>query len=177
VNHWIDKYVRLNDSWGPGSAHTLSTPLGKLPEFSVRPRYLRDREGKSHPAHFWIDFSSGYLADGWQGVNFIPMGKSEVAGITGLPAWDPTHKDTYQTMIEKARGSLDDSRTLRLEGVIPYVGSKGLGYNCVRLFYVHGAVKGRGNGADLVVIRIVTHTGMSGTVQAKQDGTAHGPPG
>jgi hypothetical protein len=133
LNFWINKRVTLNDSWGPGAAHTLTTPLRQQPEFSLRPRYLRDAQGNRQLAHFSIDFPSGFLADGWGGVNFT------------------------------------------LEGVIPHLGPQGgVGYNKVRLFYVSNAVQGPI--PDLVVIKIATHVAIPGTVQARQDGSGHGPP-
>jgi hypothetical protein len=174
VNCWINKTVKLNDNWGPGAVHTLATPVGKQPEFSLRPRYLRDAKGELQLAHFSIDFPSGYLADGWQGVNLTPMGSVDVKGISGLPEWDPSQRDTYRKAIEAAT-SLGDSRTLRLEGVIPYVSQQGsLGYNKVRLFYVFDAVKGKI--PDLVVVKVSTHSAAPGTVHAQQDGNGQGPP-
>jgi hypothetical protein len=89
VNVWINKRVTLNDSWGPGATHTFTTPLAQQPEFSLRPLRLRDAQGNPQLAHFSIDFPSGFLADGWRGVNFTPMGTIAVAGITGLAPWDP----------------------------------------------------------------------------------------
>ncbi len=175
MNIWINKRVALNDSWGPGATHTLTTPLGQQPEFSLRPRYLRDAQGNPQLAHYSIDFPSGFLADGWRGINFTPMGTIPVAGITGLPPWDPSQGAAYRTVINAASVSLGDSRTARLEGVIPYLGPQGgVGYNKVRLFYVINAVQGPT--PDLVVIKIATHVAIPGTVQARQDGTGHGPP-
>jgi len=175
VNSWINKTVSLNDTWGPGATDSLSTPLGGLPEFTLRARHLRDATGQMQCAHFNIDFSSGYLSDGWQGVNFVPLGNTPVTGISGLPPWDPSQRDAYRRMIEAAAGSLSDSRTQRLEGVIPYMGQKGgVGYNRVRLFYVSGAVKG--SQPDLVVVKVATHVSIPGTVQGKQEGTGQGPP-
>ena len=175
MNVWINKRVTLNDSWGPGAAHTLTTPLGQQPEFSLRPRYLRDAQGNRQLAHFSIDFPSGFLADGWGGVNFTPMGTIAVAGITGLTPWDPSQSAAYRKAIDAASVSLGDSRTERLEGVIPHLGPQGgVGYNKVRLFYVSNAVQGPI--PDLVVIKIATRAAIPGTVQARQDGTGHGPP-
>jgi hypothetical protein len=174
VDWWTNKRVTINDSWGPGAAHTLTTPIGKPPEFRLRPRHLRDAQGDPQLAHFSIDFPSGYLADGWQGVNFIPLGTVGVSGISGLPQWAAAHGATYRNAIAAAATSLGDSRTLRLEAVIPYVAQGGVGYNKVRLFYVANAVQGQI--ADLVVIKITTHAAIPGTVQGRQDGDAHGPP-
>lgn len=175
MNHWINKSVKINDSWGPGAAHTLVTPLGQPAEFTLRPLYVRDAGGTPQLAHFWIDFPSGYLADGWQGVNFIPMGSTPPAGITGLPQWDPKHRDAYRKAIASAAGNLGDSKTARLEGVVPYVDQSGVGYNKVRLYYAFNAVQG--TCVDLVVVKITTHVACPGTVQGKQDGEGHGPPG
>ncbi len=173
MDHWSNMRVRLNDTWGPGAAHTLKTPLGQQPEFWLRPRYLRDAKGNAKLSHFSVDFPSGYLGDGWQGVSFTPMGKDAVKDISGLPEWDSSHRDTYRKAIEAA-ASLGDSRTLRLEAVVPHLEQGGVGYNTVRLFYVAKAVKGPV--ADLVVIKTATHKGVPGTVQARQDGTGQGPP-
>jgi len=118
VNHWINKKVALNDSWGPGAVHTLKTPLGQQPEFWLRPRYLRDAQGNAQLSHFTVDFSSGFLADGWQGVSFTPLGTDAVAGISALPPWDPSQRDVYRRAIDAASASLGDSRTARLEAVI-----------------------------------------------------------
>lgn len=174
MKHWSNTRVRLNDSWGPGAAHTLTTPVGQQPEFSLHPRHLRDPQGNRHLAHFTIDFPSGYLSDGWQGVNFVPLGSIPVAGISGLPTWDTSHRDAYRKKIDAASKSLGDPRTLRLEAVVPYFAHGGVGYNWVRLFYIFDAVQGPI--PDLVVVRIATHSAVPGTVQAKQDGTSQGPP-
>ena len=173
MKDWLNKSVRLNDSWGPGAADTLSTPLGQQPEFTFRGRHLRDAKGTRVCGHFSIDFASGYLADGWQGVNLIPIGTAPVTGISGLPPWDPSKRDTYRKMIDAAT-SLSDSRTTRLEGVVPYLGTGGVGYNKVKLFYITNAVQGPS--PDLVVIKVATHIAIPGTVHAKQDGIGHGPP-
>ena len=175
MNFWSNKRVTLNDSWGPGAAHTLTTPLGQQPEFSLRPLHLRDAQGNPQLAHFSIDFPSGFLADGWRAVNFAPLGTIAVEGITGLAPWDPSQSAAYRTAIDAASVSLGDSRTVRLEAVIPHLGPQGgVGYNKVRLFYVFNAVHGQI--PDLVVIKIATHVAIPGTVQARQDGTGHGPP-
>ena len=175
MNFWSNKRVTLNDSWGPGAAHTLTTPLGQQPEFSLRPLHLRDAQGNPQLAHFSIDFPSGFLADGWRAVNFTPLGTIAVEGITGLAPWDPSQSAAYRTAIDAASVSLGDSRTVRLEAVIPHLGPQGgVGYNKVRLFYVFNAVQGPI--PDLVVIKIATHVAIPGTVQARQDGTGHGPP-
>lgn len=175
MNYWIDVRVTLNDSWGPGAAHTLRTPLAQQPEFWLRPRYLRDTQGNPQLAHFTIDFPSGFLADGWQGVSFAPLGADPVKGISGLPPWDPSQRDTYRKMIDAAAASLGDSRTLRLEGVVPHLEQGGVGYNKVRLFYIANAVQDK-NMPDLVVIKTATHKAVAGTVQARQDGSGQGPP-
>jgi hypothetical protein len=180
LDYWSNTRVRLNDVWGgAGVQHSLSTPLGpqQLPEFSLRPRNLRDSSGARYPAHFTIEFPSGFLADGWQGVNFVPMGSTPPAGISSLPAWDGSAqvKAKYRQVIDAAAGSLSDSRTLRLEAVIPYLDQGQLGYNNVRLFYVPNAVT-TGPTPDLVVVTTATHALAPGRVQGKQNGNGQGPP-
>jgi hypothetical protein len=175
VKRWTNTRVTLNDSWGPGAAHSLKTPVGRQPDFALTPRYLRGPGGARQLAHFTIDFPSGYLADGWQGVNFIPLGSREVKGIKGLPPWKAANRARYKKVIEGAAESLSDSRTRRLEAVVPYVGSRGnVGYNKIRLFYVSNAV--RGQDRHLVIVKVVTHVGSKGEVQGRQDGSGHGPP-
>jgi hypothetical protein len=174
VNPWINTRIGLNDSWGLGATDILTNPLGVLAEFSLRPRYLRDSSGVLQLANFTVDFSSGYLADGWQGASFTPMGTLPVAGISGLPPWDPSQQAIYRQVIDAAIGSLGDSRTVRLEGVIPYLGTDGgVGYDTVRLFYVFNAVQG-GPDPDLIVIKTATFISIPNTVQARQDGSAQG---
>lgn len=175
LKHWIDTTVTLNDSWGPGAQHSLSTPLRAQPEFTLRPRYLRDAKRNQQPVHFSVDFSSGYLSDGWLGVNFVPLGKDPVKGIAGLPVYSPSSKQTYRNMIEEAADYLDCSSTARLEGVVPHMTKDGqIGYNRVKLFYVRKAVKGPV--PDLVIVRIQHHQSAPGTVQANQGGSGQGPP-
>jgi hypothetical protein len=173
VNHWSHKSVTLNDTWDPGALHSLSNPLKCLPEFSLRPRYLRGSGGARHLAHFSLDFSSGYLEDGWQGITFTPMGSDPVTGISNLPLWDPKYRQTYRDAINKAAGSLDSSRTARLEAIIPYLDQGSVAYNSVRLFYVEKAVQGN---ADLVVVRVKSLIGVPRGVQGRQDGNGQGPP-
>ena len=173
MNYWSNVRVRLNDVWG-SSLDGLTTPMGRLPEFILHARHVRDAQGNSHLTHFTVDIHSGYLDDGWQGVNFVPMGSVPVSGIAGLPPWDPSKKDAYQRMISAAV-SLGDSRTLRLEGIVSYVGLKGVGYKSVRLFYVPNAVQGPV--PELVIVQTHAYVGIAGTVQARQDGTGQGPPG
>jgi hypothetical protein len=173
VNHWINTSVTLNDIWGSGALHSLSNPLNCLPEFSLRPRYLREATAGRHVAHFSIDFSSGYLHDGWQGITFTPMGTDAVSGIANLPVWTPQQQQTYRTMIDSAVTSLDDSRTARLEAIVPYVVQGKVAYNTLRLFYVENAVQGTD---DLVIVRVKSLKGVQGGVQGRQDGSGQGPP-
>lgn len=176
MNYWNHKTITLNDAWGPGADHSLMTPLKVMPEFTLRPRYLKDGQGKAQQAHFSIEFSSGYLADGWQHVNFIPVGTQPAVALSGLPPWDPSQRDTYRRAIVAAANAFADPRTVRLEAVIPYVSAQGvIGYNKARLFYIADAVKG-GPNPDLVVVKIATHVTPPGTVQGRQDGDGHGPP-
>ena len=175
MKRWMNTRVTLNDSWGPGAAHSLRTPVGRPPEFTLQPRHVRGPDGTPHVAHFTIEFPSGYLGDGWQGVNFIPLGSREVAGIKGLPPWKAAHRTRYRKAIEGAADSLSNPQTRRLEAVIPYIGSGGrIGYNKVRLFYVSNAVRGKDR--HLVVVKVTTHVGVKGEVQGRQDGLGQGPP-
>ena len=175
MKYWTNIRVTLLDSWGSGAAHSLKTPVGRQPEFTLHPRHLRAGDGSSQLAHFTIDLSSGYLADGWQGVNFIPLGTREVRGTRALPAWSPSQKARYRSAIEGLADTLADPRTLRLEAIIPYLGKGGrVGYNKVRLFYLSNAA--RGPDRDLVVVKIATHVGIKGEVLARQEGTGYGPP-
>ena len=80
MQHWSYKRVRVNDSWGPGAADSLRTPLARQAEFLMHPRHLRDMQGNPQLAHFTIDFPSGYLHDGWQGVHFTPLGADPDTG-------------------------------------------------------------------------------------------------
>ena len=175
MKYWTNARVTLLDSWGPGAAHSLKTPVGRQPEFTLHPRHLRAGDGSSQLAHFTIDFPSGFLADGWQGVNFIPLGSKEVSGIKGLPPWTPARKAEYRGAIERAAEVLASPTTRRLEAVVPYLGKGGqVGYNRVRLFYLSNAV--RGADRRLVVVKIATHVGIKGEVLARQEGNGYGPP-
>ncbi len=176
MKHWMYTRVTLVDSWGPGASHTLHTPLGKQPEFTLHPRHLRDAGGTPQPAHFTIDFPSGFLADGWQGVNFIPLGTKDFRGIKGLPPWTPARKARYRNAVDAAADDLSDSRTRRLEGIVPYLGERGsVGYYRVRLFYLFNAVRGKIK--DLVVVQTAPYIAVNGQVQARQGGGgAVGPP-
>jgi len=116
------------------------------------------------------------LSDGWQHAVFSPVGSIPVAGISGLPPWDPSKADIYRNMIESPTNNLGDSRTARLEGIVPYLGANGaVGYETVRLFYAFNAVQGAPI-ADLVILKIATLVAIPGVVQIKQDGVGHGPP-
>jgi hypothetical protein len=176
VNCWKDKSIKINDSWGPGANNVLRVPLTCAPEFSIRARYLRDGQGTRQLSQLQAEISSGYLSDGWQSAVFTPLGTVPVKGIYGLPPWDPSQAKVYRDMIESPNNNLGDSRTVRLEGVIPYVDANGaVGYDTVRLFYAFNAVQGAPT-ADLVIIKIATLVAIPGTVQIRQDGGGHGPP-
>jgi hypothetical protein len=174
VKSWINKAVKLNDTWGPGAKHSLTNPLNCMPEFALRVRNLRDSAGHPQPAHFSIDFSSGYLSDGWREITFTPMGNAAVKDLSGLPPWDASQRDVYRKAIENAK-SLADSRTERLEAIVPHLENDKVAYNTIRLFYVTDAVKS-GAVKDLVVVQIVHFSGVPGTVQARQSGGGQGPP-
>jgi len=153
----------------------LQVPLGIAPEFSLRGRFLRDKQSKKQLSHLRAEISSGHLSDGWQDAVFAPVGTVAVQGIVGLPPWDQSQADVYRNLIGGPNNNLGDSRTLRLEGIVPYVDADGtLGYDIVRLYYALNAVQGAN--PDLVIIKIATLVAISGTVQIKQDGVAHGPP-
>jgi hypothetical protein len=176
VNCWKDKTIKINDSWGPGAGDVLGVPLGCAPEFSMRPNYLRDSQGVLQLGQLRAEISSGYLSDGWQSAVFTPVGTIAVKGIYGLPPWDPSQAQVYREMIQSPNNNLGDSRTIRLEGVIPYVDANGtVGYDTVRLFYAYNAVQGAPI-PDLVIIKTATLVAIPGTVQVRQDGGAHGPP-
>jgi hypothetical protein len=173
VNPWKDKTIKLNDSWGPLTNTVLRVPLGCAPEFSMRGRYLRDNQGSRQLGQLRAEISSGYLSDGWQGAIFTPIGSVPVKGIYGLPPWDPSQAKVYRDMIDGPDNNLGDSRTLRLEGAIPYVGADGaIGYEAVRLFYAYNAVQGSPI-ADLVILKRTTLIGAPGPLD---DGGASGPP-
>jgi hypothetical protein len=176
VKCWIDKTITLNDTWGRGANDVLHAPLGCAPEFSLRARYLRDSRGGRQPCQLRAELSSGYVCDGWNGAIFTPVGTMPVTGISGLPPWDPSQADTYRDLIQGPNNNLGDSRTLRLEGAIPYVDANGVvGYDTVRLFYAFNAVTGSPI-SDLVIVKTATLVGIPGTVQIRQDGGAQGPP-
>lgn len=176
MNCWIDKTITLNDTWGPGAYDVLRAPLGCAPEFSLRASYLRDSRSGRQPGQLRAEMSSGYLCDGWNGAIFTPMGTMPVTGISGLPPWNPSQADTYRNLIEGPNNNLGDSRTLRLEGAIPYVDANGVvGYDTVRLFYAFNAVSGSPI-PDLVIVKTATLVGIPGSVQVRQDGGAQGPP-
>jgi len=147
------------------------------PEFSLRGRFLRSGPCAGTLSQLRAEVSSGYLCDGWQHAVFTPMGSVPVKGIFGLPPWDPTQADTYRNMIDDtSKNNLGDSNTLRLEGIIPYLGANGtVGYDIVRLFYAFNAVQGAPI-TDLVVIKMATLVAIPGVVKIKQDGAGHGPP-
>ncbi len=174
MNCWIDKTVKLNDSWGPGAANVLQAPLGCPGEFSLRGRFIRDAKGKWQLGQLRAEIASGYLCDGWQTAVFTPIGTNAVTGISGLPVWDSSQAATYRNMITGPDNNLGDSGTARLEAVIAYADANGVvGYDTVRLYYAFNAVQGP---ADLVIVKTATYLGIPGTVQVRQDGGAHGPP-
>jgi hypothetical protein len=175
VNYWSNSRVILNDAWGASPPDILQNPLGKLAEFTLRPRHLRDGTGGLQLAHFTIDFQSGHLADGWQGASFTPMGTTAVTAISGLPPWDPSKRDTYRQAIDGAKSVLSEPRALRLEGIVPFLGKNGVGYDTVKLFYLANAVQGAKK--DLVVVTTTVMAGAAGSVRGSQDGSSHGPPG
>jgi hypothetical protein len=176
VNYWSNSRVILNDAWGTSPPDILQNPLGKLAEFTLRPRHLRDGTGALQLAHFTIDFQSGHLADGWQGAAFTPMGTTAVTGISGLPPWDPSKRDTYRQAIDAVKSKLSEPRALRLEGIVPFLAKNGaVGYDAVKLFYFASAVQGAK--ADLVVVKTDALAAPPGTVRGSQDGIGHGPPG
>jgi len=176
VNYWSNSRVILNDAWGPSSPDILLNPLGKLAEFTLRPRHLRDGSGSLQLAHFTIDFQSGHLADGWQGASFTPMGTTAITAISNLPPWDPSKRDTYRQAIDAAKSKLSESLALRLEGIVPFLAKNGtVGYDAVKLFYLANAVQGAKK--DLVVVTTSAMPGATGTVRGSQDGSSHGPPG
>ena len=175
MNYWSNSRVILNDAWGPSSPDILLNPLGKLAEFTLRPRHLRDGTGSLQLAHFTIDFQSGHLADGWQGASFTPMGTTAITAISNLPPWDPSKRDIYRQAIDAAKAKLSESVALRLEGIVPYLAKNGaVGYDTVKLFYLANAVQGAKK--DLVVATTSALPGATGTVRGSQDGSSHGPP-
>ena len=173
MNPWKDKTVKINDSWGPITNTVLRVPLGCAPEFSLRGRYLRDNQGVRQLGQLRAEISSGYLSDGWQSAIFTPLGTVPVKGIYGLPPWDPAQAKIYRDMIDGPDNNLGDSRTLRLEGAIPYVSADGtIAYETVRLYYAFNAVQGAPI-ADLVILKRTTLIGSPGPLD---DGGASGPP-
>lgn len=176
MNCWKDTTITLNDTWGPGADNVLRAPLQCAPEFSLRASYLRDGHGARQLSQLRVEISSGYLSDGWHGAVFTPVGTIPIEGIYGLPPWDPSQAETYRKLIQGPDNNLGDSRTVRLEGVIPYADSNGVvGYDTIRLYYAFNAVQGSVN-PDLVIVKTATLVGIPGFVQVRQDGGAQGPP-
>ena len=106
---------------------------------------------------------------------FTPMGTAPVGGISGLPPWDVSKTRHYREILEGGNTNIGDSRTSRLEGVVPFIDTQGsVIYDTVRLYFADNAVQG-GEVPHLVVVKTATLIGSSGSVQARQDGGGHGP--
>jgi hypothetical protein len=175
VNNWVAKpRVILNDAW-KNYKDLLMNPKGSLAEFSVRARHLRDTSANLQLSHFSIDFQSGYLAEGWAGSSFTPMGKNPVTTITGLPPWSSGAGATYRKVIEAAATELGNAATARLQGVVSYLAQGQVIYDTVKLFYVSNAVNDPKN-PDLVVVTTQALSGSIGGVQGRQEGIGQGPP-
>jgi hypothetical protein len=176
VKHWIGKTVTLNDCWGPSAETILKAPNGKRPEFRLRARELRDGRNQLQPVQLVAEISAGSLAEGWQGAVFTPLGSTPVSGISGLPPWETSHRDRYRQLLEGGTTNIGDSRTLRLEAVVPFINADGtVIYDTVRLYFAENAVQG-GPVPHLVIVKTSLLIGPNGTVQARQDGSAQGPP-
>jgi hypothetical protein len=166
--------VAICDAWGAGADHSLKPSNGEPLDFRLQAQTLPNPEGGDYVVNYAVDPRSNVPA-GWKGAIFTPVGKDPVQGIRKLPDWDDTKRDEYRKAVDDAYDNLCDSRTERLESIIPYVDENGqLGYNAVRLFYVPNV---RTNPPKhLFVIKTATFKLGDGTVQACQDGSAHGPP-
>lgn len=176
MNFWKDKTIVLNDSWGPGAIDLLTPPLGGKAEITLRARYVRDPKGVRQFAQLQAECASGYIGDMWQGAVFTPLGTVPVAGLSGLPPWDGSQATTtkYRDMI--ASSNIGDSRTMRLETILAFLGPNGaVGYDTVRLFYASNAVQGA-DIPDLVIIKTATLVPIPGVVGVLQEGGGSGPP-
>jgi len=172
----MDKTVTLNDCWGLAAKTILKSPGGWRPEFRLRARALPDSHGRRQPVQLVAEIAPGYLAEGWAGAVFTPLGTIPVSGIKGLPPWDASTADQYRKVIDGGSTNIGDSRTLRLEGVVPFVNADGsIIYDTVRLYFAENAVQG-GDAPHLVVVKTAILAATSGTVQARQDGAGQGPP-
>jgi len=176
VKEWIDKTVTLNDCWGLAANTILKAPSGSRPEFRLRARALPDSHGRRQPVQLVVEIVPGFMMEGWAGAVFTPLGTVAVSGIKGLPPWDTSNADQYRKVIEGGGTNIGDSRTLRLEGVVPFVNADGgIIYDTVRLYFAENAVQG-GNVPHLAVVKTAVLAGSGGAVQARQDGGAYGPP-
>lgn len=175
---WIDKTITFNDAWGPGADDLLRAPLGCNPEVALRARYMRNAQGGLVVAQLTAECASGFIGDPWYGAVFTPVGTVPVEGIHGLPPWDgtPETQKIYRDMINGPNNNLGKPGTIRLETVLPYVGSNGVvGYDTVRLFYAFNAVYGS-EIADLVIAKTATLVAAPGQVGVLQEGGGSGPP-
>ena len=176
MKKWIDTTVTLNDCWGPAEKTILKAPSGRRPEFRLRARALPDSQGRRQPVQLIVEIAPGSLVEGWAGAVFTPLGTVPVSGLKGLPPWDASHAGAYRKAIEGGGTNIGDSRTLRLEGVVPFVDADGsIIYDTVRLYFAENAVQG-GDVPHLVVVKTAFLPGTRGTVQARQDGGGQGPP-
>lgn len=176
MKNWIDTTVTLNDCWGPASATILRAPNGRRPEFRLRARSLPDAQGRLQPVQFIAEVVPGFLPEGWNGAVFTPLGSQPVAGIGGLPPWDASQGDRYRQAIEGGSNNIGESRTMRLEGTVPFLTAAGaVIYDTVRLYFVENAVHG-GDIPHLVVVKSAALAGSNAAVQARQDGAGQGPP-
>jgi len=145
------------DTWGLQSTKVTSSRFSGR---RVRVAILDTGLDLGHPDFIGRSITSQCFVNG-ASVDDVNGHGTYCAGIACGPS-APTH--------------LGDSRTVRLEGVIPYLDANGaVGYDTVRLFYAFNAVEGAPI-ADLVIIKTGTLVAIPGTVQVRQDGGAHGPP-
>ena len=175
MKNWIDKTITLNDSWGPASKTILFAPGGGRPRFTLRARTIRNGGGHLVVAQLECEADADGIAGGWHGAIFTPTGSAPLTGVKGLQAFNPTTAKHYRDLLEGGTTNLGDSRTERLEGVVPYINASGkVEYDTVRLYFAENAVSG---GSPHLVVVKTSQYGSNGQVKARQDGVAHGPPG
>ena len=160
-------------------AKLLVAPDGRQPEFSLKPKYLKNSYGEETIVQFRLTYASGRMLENWADVLLTPLGTEEVPPLPKrLPQWSPDKAPEYAAALDPLIAALyrTDTPFLRLEAYLPLFveqspdSKRALTIDRVRMVYLQNAVNALNPNLVLVVFSFFDG------YQIRQNGAGSGPP-
>jgi|GEM_PF-2429141 len=157
----------------------LVAPDGKQPQFTLKPKYLKNPFGEEAIVQFRLAYGEGRMLPNWADLVFTPLGTEPVPPLQKrLPPWSPDKEPEYAAALDSLVAALYRTETAfeRLEAYLPLFieqspeSKRALTIDRVRMVYLENAVDAPN--PNLVVVVFSYFSGY----QIRQNGAGSGPP-